>query len=118
MARIRTIKPSFWGDDKVSLLSRDARLLFIGLISMADDDGRFLASHAAIAGYVYPNDEDITPKKLAAWLDEIAGLKLAIVYKCGHVRYGAIPNFRGHQVINRPSPSTLPVPPSDTLFSE
>jgi hypothetical protein len=118
MARIRTIKPAFWGDDKVSLLSRDARLLFVGLISVADDDGRFLASHAAIAGYVFPNDEDVTPKRLAAWLDEIAALKLVILYTCGHIRYGVIPKYRRHQRINRATPSVLPEPPTDTLFED
>jgi hypothetical protein len=118
MARIRTIKPAFWGDDKTSQLSRDARLLFVGLISMADDDGRFLASHSAIAGYVFPNDEDITPKRLAAWLDEIASLKLIILYTCGRVRYGTIPKYRRHQRISRPTPSVLPLPPTDTLFGD
>lgn len=116
MARIRTIKPAFWGDEKTSHLTREARLLFIGLISMADDQGRFLASHAAIAGYVFPNDEDITPKRLAAWLEEITASKMVIVYHCGHIRYGVIPNYSKHQAINRPTPSTLPVPPTDTLF--
>lgn len=117
MARIRTMKPTFWGDDKVSQLTRDARLLMLGLISMADDSGRFLASHSAIAGFVYPND-NITPKKLAAWLDELTRLGLVVTYNGGRVKYGAIPKYRRHQKINRPSPSTLPPPPSDALFTE
>jgi hypothetical protein len=112
VARIRTIKPAFWGDEKITELSRDARLLFIGLMSMADDDGRFLASHQAIAGYVYPNDEDITPKKLALWLDEIEQQKMVTIYKRGRIRYGALPKFRDHQRISKPQKSSLP-PPSD-----
>lgn len=117
MARIRTIKPSFWGDDKVSQLSRDARLLLVGLISAADDQGRFLASHSAIAGYVYPND-DIAPKKLAAWLDELDSLGLIVLYNGGRVKYGALPKFRSHQRISHPRESTLPPPPPDALFPE
>ncbi len=117
MARIRTIKPSFWGDDKTSQLSRDARLLFIGLISMADDDGRFLASHAAIAGYVYPNDA-IRAVQLASWLSEIASLGLVELYNGGAVKYGAIPKYRRHQRISHPTASTLPPPPADALFPE
>jgi len=31
MARIRTIKPEFWTAEQVMELSRDARLLFIGM---------------------------------------------------------------------------------------
>ena len=56
MARIRTIKPSFWGSPTIAPLSRDARLLAIGLMSYADDDGRFLAATNALNGYVFPND--------------------------------------------------------------
>ena len=35
MARIRTIKPDFWTDEKVVELSAFARLLFIGQIGRA-----------------------------------------------------------------------------------
>lgn len=119
MARIRTIKPQFWGDEKVSQLSRDERLLFVGLVSMADDEGRFLASSHAIAGYVFPNDEDVTTKKLAAWLDHIADLGMVVFYTVGRVRYGVLPNWHKHQRINRPQPSVLPAPPTLTEpFSE
>src|SRR5574337_880037 len=69
MARIRTIKPTFWGSRPVATLSRDARLLAIGLISFADDDGRFLAAPAAINGYVFPND-DLPTTKVRKWLEE------------------------------------------------
>jgi hypothetical protein len=116
MARIRSVKPSFWGDEKVAELSRDARLLFLGLVSMADDDGRFLASHQAIAGYVFPNDEDVTIRKLAAWLEEIKCQGMVTIYDKGRIRYGAIPKFRNHQRISHPQPSTLPPPPHDGLF--
>jgi hypothetical protein len=118
MARIRTIKPTFWGDDKVSELSRDARFLMIGLISMADDSGRFLASPAAVMGFVYPNDDDVTPVKVRRWMDEIAGQGIIRLYNGGRVHYGAFPKWRNHQKINRPQKSTLPAPPHDGLFPE
>lgn len=119
MARIRTLKPSLWGDERVAHLSREARLLFIGLISMADDDGRFLASHAAVAGYIFPNDHDVTPKKLAAWLEQLDHLGMIVLYNNGsRVQYGAIPKFRTHQRISHPRDSTLPPPPPDALFPE
>jgi hypothetical protein len=117
VARIRTVKPTFWGDDKISQLSRDARLLFLGLVSMADDQGRFLASPSAVAGYVFPND-DIPPKKLAAWLDELTCLGLVTIYNGGRVRYGAIPKWKRHQRISHPQTSPLPPPPENGLFPE
>ena len=68
MARIRTIKPSFWA--ATGHMTRDARLLAIGLISLADDAGRFVATPQAILGYVFPLDTNITPATLRRWLGE------------------------------------------------
>jgi|LSQX01.3.fsa_nt_gb hypothetical protein len=116
MARIRTIKPEFWGSPEVAAMCRDARLLTIGLISYSDDDGRFLANFAAIAGYVYPNDSDITPRKLARWLDEVAATGMVALYEDRGVRYGHFPSWGKHQVINKRTPSRLPPPPPETLF--
>jgi hypothetical protein len=111
MARIRTIKPSFWGDESVSELSRDARLLLIGLISSADDAGRFMASHSAVAGYVFPHDT-IQPAKLRGWMDEIAAAGIIQLYQVSRREYGWFPKWDKHQKINRPQDSTLPAPPS------
>lgn len=110
MARIRTIKPSFWADEAVADLSRDARLLLIGLISSADDEGRFLASISAITGYVFPHD-DIAPTKLRRWLDEIESAGIVRFYSVSRREYGAFPHWKKHQVINRPQQSNLPEPP-------
>lgn len=110
MARIRTIKPSFWGDEAVTELSRDARLLLVGLISSADDQGRFMASHAVISGYVFPYD-GITPARLTGWLDEIQSTGIVQFYKVGRREYGWFPNWKKHQRISKPAPSPLPAPP-------
>ena len=40
MARIRTIKPSFWKNEDLAALPFEARLLFIGLWNYADSEGR------------------------------------------------------------------------------
>ena len=109
MARIRTIKPSFWGSRPVVKLSRDARLLAIGLISFADDDGRFLASIAAINGYVFPNDE-LPATKVRKWFNECVSTGLVHEYTPDGISYGCFPTWHEHQVINRHTPSTLPAP--------
>ena len=114
MARIRTIKPSFWADECVADLSRDARLLLIGLISVADDDGRFIATPTAVAGYVYPHDE-ISPVTIKKWMREIE-VKMrrnVTFYDVAGRKYGAFRKYRTHQKINRPQSSTLPPPPGE-----
>lgn len=110
MARIRTIKPAFWSDEAVADLSRDARLLTIGLISSADDEGRFLASTSAITGYVFPHD-DIPAKTVRRWLDEIEVTGIIRLYSVNRREYGAFPNWVKHQRISHPQPSILPAPP-------
>src|SRR5665647_49868 len=122
MARIRTTKPSFWA--ACGHMSREARLLALGLISMADDSGRFVATQQAILGYVFPLDTDVTPAKLTRWLGEVTAKKpshdrpLVEMYTVDGVPYGYFPKYRKHQRINRPQPSSLPAPPPDSLFED
>jgi hypothetical protein len=110
MARIRTIKPQFWQDAGVANLSREARLLMLGLVSIADDEGRFVASPAAIIGYVYPHDDDVTPAKVKRWLSEVEKHCHLTLYTVDGLSYGSWRNWTKHQAINRPSSSPLPPP--------
>lgn len=114
MARIRTIKPSFWGDPGVSRVSRDARLLMVGLVSFSDDCGRFLGSTAAITGFVFPND-DLPPSRVRRWLDELAKQELIHLYSIDGIAYGCFLKWARHQKISHPQPSVLP-PPQGELF--
>jgi len=54
--RIRTLKPEMWADEKIGNLSRDARGLLVGLVTVSDDEGRFRAQTALILGSVFPYD--------------------------------------------------------------
>jgi hypothetical protein len=86
----------------------------LGLISMADDEGRFLGSAAAINGFVFPND-DLAPGKVRKWLAELEQAKLVHLYGVDGIAYGCFLTWRSHQVINHRQPSTLP-PPQGVLF--
>jgi len=110
MARIRSIKPSFWTDPGVASLRRDARLLVIGLISHADDEGRFLATATAIGGSVFPHDE-LPPKTIRTWRDEAAKAGIIEIYAVDGSEYGWFPNWLKHQKVYKPYPSALPAPP-------
>jgi hypothetical protein len=57
MARIRTVKPEFWSDEKLSRESDCTRLLFLALLSMADDFGRLLDNEKQIEAFVFPEEE-------------------------------------------------------------
>lgn len=116
MARIRTIKPTIWGDAGVARVSRDARLLMVGLITMADDSGRFLSSPAAVTGHIYPNDS-IQPSRVQRWLDELAKQDLIHLYRIDGIAYGCFLKWKKHQKISHPQPSALP-PPQEELFDD
>jgi hypothetical protein len=63
--RIRTIKPEFWGDEKLAPMDPLTRLVFLGLISMADDAGRLLDSVKLIDGVLFAHTEDSAREPLA-----------------------------------------------------
>ncbi len=110
MARIRTIKPEFWGHTKVSRISRDARLLFLGLLNEADDEGLLLGSTKRIAGVVFPHDDDVTPKKIEKWINELEDVCLVHRYIVDGTAYLFLCGFTEHQKISHPTPSRLPNP--------
>lgn len=58
MARIRTIKPEFWTDEKLAPLSPICRLTFLGLVSMADDAGRLNDSVKLLDGLLFSETDD------------------------------------------------------------
>lgn len=108
MARIRTIKPDFFLHEELAELSALHRLLFVGLWTLADKEGRLEDRPKRIKAALFPWDNcDI--HEMLEDLDE-AGL---IHRYEGDVGCIAIPSFKKHQ---RPHPkepaSTLPAPPS------
>lgn len=109
MARIRTVKPSIWTDERFIRLSRDARLLCIGMISHADDEGRLLATATRLAGDIFPAD-DLKPAQVLRWRAEVERTGMVRIYTVGGVEYAVFPRWKKHQRISKPQPSTLPGP--------
>ena len=113
MARIRTIKPEFWEDECIGILSRDARLLFIATWNLADDEGLLRWSPDYLKANVFMYDDDITANDVATLMAEVADAKLVYPYNAGRaqVRAAFIVSFRKHQRIDKPQPGKL-APPS------
>lgn len=107
MARIRTIKPEFWSDEKLSECSLSARLTFVGLWTFADDAGRLEFQPARIRMQIYPCGS-VSLAKLSEYLGELTEHSLIRRYVVDGKEYIDIPNFEKHQRINRPTPSRLP----------
>lgn len=109
MARRRMIDPNFWESEDVSELSFFARLLFIGLVSQADDEGKGKANANYIKSLVFPYD-DVRVAEVEKALSEISQKTSVILYTVDGKRYYKFKNWDKWQTINRPQPSTLPNP--------
>lgn len=110
MARIRTVKPEFWTDEKVVECSIPARLLFIGLFNYANDMGCLERSPKRIKMQVFPADTiDCEPL-----IDELIAHGLLSEYSVNGSCFLHIKGFLKHQKINRPSATKIPLPPELT----
>lgn len=112
MARIRTIKPSYFTSLTVADIKDPwARILFPGLWTHADDEGRMLDDARLIRAAVFPLEE-FTVADIDAMIDTLASLRLVTRYTVGGRRYLFVNGWKEHQKIDRPKPSELP-PPDD-----
>jgi len=110
MARIRTIKPDFWTDEKLTECSLSARLFFVGLLNFSDDYGNLDRSAKQLKMKIFPADSiDCEPLII-----ELITHGLLIEYSVNEKKYLHIKGFTKHQIVNRPSKSQIPAP----YFSE
>lgn len=100
MARIRTLKPEFWQDEKLSPCDPVTRLVFLGLVSLADDAGRLVDNLRLIDAQIFPNTDDSAHEPLM----RLSGM--------GRIRRGKtasgqriieIVNWSRHQKIQHPN---------------
>lgn len=110
MARIRTIKPEFWEDEKLAKLPVYARLLFIGTWNFADDNGALLANPVLMKSHIFPY-EDIGISTISEWIDILVENGMLIRTTYNGKDYLVIRKFLIHQKINRKSIRiNLPLP--------
>lgn len=108
MARIRTIKPEFWEDEKIGKLKRDERLFFIGLWNISDDEGVIKANPLYLKNQLFPYDGDLRISTVSSWLGNLQKARMLIPFTLTGEGYYIIRTFQNHQVINRPSKSKWP----------
>ena len=109
MARIRTIKPEFWSDEKVGGLPLACRLLFIGLWNFADDYGVIASSPLFIKSRIFLYDRDISEENVLQWLRELEQRRMIVSCEHDGNHYYIVRNFSKHQVVNKKSQSrTIP----------
>jgi hypothetical protein len=104
--RIRTIKPEFWTHPVMTQQDDATKLLAIGLLNYADDEGYFYAAPALVRAALRPFDDDST----------IARGSLENLSKIGYIEIrnhpthgdvGMVIGFAEHQRVDRPKSSII-----------
>lgn len=111
MARKRMIDPNIWESEDFNSLSLLSRLVFIGLFSNADDEGRGRAKPIYIKSILFPYDEKIRPTDIENSLSEIASRMSIILYSHDGNEYYALKNWDKWQSIQKKKMSIFPAPP-------
>src|SRR5712692_1439215 len=107
MAKQRCLPTSFFKDpDVMALSSGDVRLILIGLILNADDEGRGLA-HARILG----RELDYPPEVIESALQEMEACELVQCYQVERHRYYSLRRWGEWQTLSKPTQSRFPAPP-------
>jgi hypothetical protein len=112
------MKPDIWQDEKIGDLPHQARLTLLGLVTMADDEGRLVGRLTLIIGQVFPWDDDVTTARVGRWLEEIEAQGIVLRYEHAGKPYLAFRHWKRHQKINRATASLLPQPPDPVVVAE
>lgn len=112
MSRIRSTKPEFWASEQIMNLSREARLLFIGLWNFCDDRGVHQASTKTLKAEVFPAD-DLAADDVASLIAEMVKQGLVAEFEAKGKRYWHVTGWARHQRIDRPT-YRHPAPPDTT----
>lgn len=106
MARIRSIKPEFPQSESMGNVSREARLTFIMLWTLSDDEGRLRGNSRMLASLLFPYDQD-AGDLIEGWLAELEREGCILRYKNGKDSYMQLCNWLIHQKIDKPSKSKI-----------
>ena len=101
MARIRTIKPEFWEDEKIGKLPIPCRLFFIGCWNFADDFGVIKGNAALLKSQIFPYDENLRVSEIKKWIDALVDALMLVPIIHAEESYYFIRTFRSHQVLDK-----------------
>lgn len=104
--RIRTVKPEFWEDEGLASVPAETRLLAIGLLNVADDEGYFKANAKLIKAQIFPYEDSMNIPGMLQELSKIGYLSLG--EGCDDAKpYGHVVKFTTHQVVSKARPSKI-----------
>ena len=112
MARIRNIKPEFFRNEQLSEVPFEARLLFAGLWTQADREGRLEDRPKRLKAELFPYD-DVDVENLLEKLSKTrdgCGIPLIERYQVEGASFIEITAFKDHQYVSHKEPDSV-IPP-------
>lgn len=111
MPRMRNLRPEFFTDEDLPTVSPHARLLFAGLWTVADRDGRLEDRPLRIHAQVFPHEPGLD---IDALLNELVSINVIIRYISRGARFISVRNFVRFQTAHKNEKhSELPAPPKN-----
>ncbi|MEV2239485.1 hypothetical protein [Micromonospora sp. NPDC049891] len=110
------MKPEYWADqDLAEQVSRDARLLYIGLWNLADEHSRLRGDPRYIKGQLFPYDDDLTPDAIAMLLGSLTLAGKVVQYRTPAGTFIYLPKLANHQRLEPDKvPTKLPGPDDES----
>lgn len=106
----RMIHLKIWTSEQFGKLSDKAKLLYVGLITLADDDGKLRGNPAYLRGQIFPYDESLSVTDVLQVRNEIEKSGLITLFSIDNFEYIEHPKWKEYQIIRRDlyKPSQLP----------
>jgi hypothetical protein len=108
MASKRCLPTRFFKDADIMNVSKDGQLILVGLVLLADDEGRELAHPRLLSREI-----DYPPEQIEAALQELVENDLVLLYQVGKHCYYSLTRWNQWQSISsqKMTPSKYPAPP-------
>jgi hypothetical protein len=107
---LHTIDPDIFIDDDFFVLPDKIKLLYLGLIALADDQGRVRNHRQLLKSKLFPSEE-MHSQVIGDWLEVLSKARFTILYEVDGKEYIQIRDWWKQQLNNRPTPSKHPAPP-------
>lgn len=109
----RMIHIKIWQNESFATMNPLARLLYIGLVVLADDDGRLKGNSTLLKSQIFPFDAEMTLDDFKKLLKEVLKSKLIEIYRINGEYFMSHPNWKRYQYIRADlyKPSIFPENP-------
>lgn len=116
MARRRMISGSFFESQAMGRMKDAEKLLYLGLITLADDFGKGRANAALLRNQVWPYSTRPTSAQVSGFLSNLQERGQVLLYEDDGREFFMLPKFLYWNRLHHPRDSEIPNPPSGLVW--